>query len=136
MKLSPPDFRIRAWKGPHPKIPNTPVTIEIASLRGRTTRVRTMPPWAKPNPRPPVQASGVNRFRSLYTRALIVLILVCAAFFARRNWKLGRVDRKGALRLAIARFLVAILVWLGNVHAVPNIQMRNSAVELSLNGRI
>jgi len=112
--------QLRAWKGPHPKIPNTPLTIEIASWRGRITRVRVMPPWAKPNPKPVTQPAGAARFRNLYSQALILIILACAAFFARRNWKLGRVDRKGALRLAIARFLVAIFVWLGTVHVVPN----------------
>ncbi|HEY2014342.1 MAG TPA: hypothetical protein VGH38_12620, partial [Bryobacteraceae bacterium] len=40
--------------------------------------------------------------------------------FARRNWKLGRIDRKGALRVAGLRFLLALLTWVGFVHAVPD----------------
>jgi serine/threonine-protein kinase len=39
---------------------------------------------------------------------------------ARRNWKLGRTDRRGALRVAIAKFLLGMVVWLGTVHAVQS----------------
>jgi hypothetical protein len=39
---------------------------------------------------------------------------------ARRNWKLGRADRKGALCVGAARFLLAFAVWIGTVHALPD----------------
>jgi hypothetical protein len=42
---------------------------------------------------------------------------------ARRNWKLGRIDRKGALRIGIARFLLGMVTWVGTVHAVPDESM-------------
>jgi predicted Ser/Thr protein kinase len=115
-----PADQLRAWKGPHPKIPKTELTIEIASWHGRITRARVAPPWAKPNPKPPLQVSPVGRFRNIYDDVLTALVLLFAILFARRNWKLGRVDRKGALRVASARFLLALLVWIGSVHAVAD----------------
>jgi serine/threonine-protein kinase len=42
---------------------------------------------------------------------------------ARRNWILGRADRRGALRVAGARFLFAALAWIGTVHAIPDSRM-------------
>ncbi len=115
-----PADQVRAWKGPHPVIPKTEVTIEIASFHGRITRARVAPPWAKPNPRPQSQSSLAARFRAIYADALTVIVIILAILFARRNWKLGRVDRKGALRIATARFLMAVVAWLGWVHAVPS----------------
>ena len=119
LPIAPAD-ELHAWKGPHPKIPKTDVTIEIASWRGRITRARIMPPWAKPNPRPHTQQSAAGRLQNLYSNALIVMVLIVAIVFARRNWKLGRVDHKGALRVAAARFAMAVLIWFGGVHAVAS----------------
>ncbi len=119
LPTSPAD-QVRAWKGPHPVIPKTEITVEIASWRGRITRARVAPPWAKPDPHPQTQSSAAGRFRNLYEDAVNLFGLVFAILFARRNWKLGRVDRKGAVRIAAARFLLAAVAWIGLVHAVPN----------------
>jgi predicted Ser/Thr protein kinase len=112
--------QLRAWKGPHPTIPKMTVTIEIASWRGRITRARVAPPWSKPNPRPRLERQAGTRFRAIYANVLSVAVLVFAILFARRNWKLGRVDRKGALRIAAARFVLALVGWIGIVHAVAD----------------
>lgn len=118
-----PADQLRAWKGPHPTIPHTEVTIEIASWRGRITRARVEPPWSKPNPRPRLEMQATTRFRDIYTNVLTIGVIIFAVLFARRNWKLGRVDRKGALRVAAARFFLAMLGWIGIVHAVANSAM-------------
>jgi predicted Ser/Thr protein kinase len=119
LPASPAD-QVRAWKGPHPVIPKTELTVEIASWRGRITRARVAPPWSKPDPHPQAQSSTAGRFRNLYEDAVNLFGLIFAILFARRNWKLGRVDRKGAVRIAAARFLLAAVAWIGLVHAVPN----------------
>jgi serine/threonine-protein kinase len=46
--------------------------------------------------------------------------LVFMVLLARRNWKLGRTDRRGAWRLAVARFFIGLFIWVGTVHAVPS----------------
>jgi serine/threonine-protein kinase len=118
-----PADELRAWKGPHPKIPNTELTIEIASWRGRITRARVAPPWAGPNPKPP--AGPTANLGDIYGMAITFLVLLFALLFARRNWKLGRVDRNGALRVAAARFVLALISWVGSVHAVASAEMFN-----------
>jgi serine/threonine-protein kinase len=120
LPVAPAD-QVRAWKGPHPKVPNTELTVEIASWHGRITRTRVAPPWAKPNPRPKTGSS--TELSELYAIAITVIVLLSALVFARRNWKLGRIDRKGALRVAAARFSLAMVAWVGSVHAVPSTDM-------------
>jgi serine/threonine-protein kinase len=105
---SPAD-QLRAWKGPHPVLPKTEVVVEVASWRGRVTRARVAPSWSKPNPKPQNQASLSTQLRNIYTDVLIVSVLVFAVYFGRRNWKLSRLDRRGALRVASARFLLAVV---------------------------
>lgn len=122
LPTSPAD-QLRAWNGPHPVIPKTKVVVELATWRGRVTRARLAPAWSKPDPKPQGQTSLSTQFRDIYTDALMVIVLLFAVYFGRRNWKLGRVDRKGALRIAAARFLLAVVAWIGDVHAVPNDSM-------------
>ncbi len=126
-----PADQLRAWKGAHPVLPKTEVTIEIASFRGRITHVRIAPAWAKPVDKPQTQTSLVARFQTIYYDAIVEIGLLLSILFAGRNWKLGRVDRKGALRIAAARALLAFLAWIGTVHAVPHeamLDLFNSAI--------
>jgi serine/threonine-protein kinase len=118
-----PADQLRAWKGPHPKIPNTELTIEIAAWRGRITRARVAPPWAGPNPKP--QAGSTANLSDIYGMSITFVVLLFALLFGRRNWKLGRVDRNGALRVAAARFVLALIAWVGSVHAVASAEMFN-----------
>ena len=109
-----PADQLRARKGPHPGIPKINVTIHIASWKGRVTFVKLNFPWDKPADT--AQSSHLIRwlFGSLAVGILFAVLL------ARRNWRLGRADRKGALRVGAARFGLALAVWFGAVHAVPN----------------
>ena len=109
-----PADQVRAWKGPHPGIPKTDLTIQIGSWKGRVTFVKLTFPWDKP---------AATAQSSLFTRlvfAALAIGIFFAVLLARRNWKLGRADRKGALRVGAARFLLALAVWIGTVHALPN----------------
>ncbi|HEY2012081.1 MAG TPA: serine/threonine-protein kinase, partial [Bryobacteraceae bacterium] len=60
-----PADQLHAWKGVHPGLPNTQLEIEMASWRGRITRFRVEPPWAKPNPKPATEAAPIYRFRNI-----------------------------------------------------------------------
>jgi serine/threonine-protein kinase len=111
-----PADQLRAWKGPHPGIPKTDVTIHIGSWKGRITFVKMAFPWDQPYRVARAPSSPLNR--------VLFLVLFVGLFYsillARRNWKLGRADRKGALRVGAARFLIAVAVWIGTVHALPD----------------
>jgi serine/threonine-protein kinase len=115
--------QVRAWKGPHPKIPNTELRVELASWKGRITRFRIVPPWAPLPAGTPPATSWAAKLRDVYPIVLMGVGALIAALFARRNWKLERADRKGAMRVAIARFLMSFVGWGGAVHAVPTDDM-------------
>jgi hypothetical protein len=112
---SPAD-QLRAWKGPHPGIPKADSTVEIGSWKGRVTYVKIGSPWDQPAKASQPQSSLLSR--------ILFFVLAVSLFFtvllARRNWKLGRVDRKGALRVAVARFALAMAVWIGTVHGLTD----------------
>jgi serine/threonine-protein kinase len=112
---SPAD-QLRAWKGPHPAIPKTDLRVEVGSWKGRVTFVKVHSPWDKPVKDPQADSSVLNRVLFF----MVAVGLCMTMLLARRNWKLGRADRKGAFRLAAARFALAMVVWIGTVHALPN----------------
>jgi serine/threonine-protein kinase len=112
--------QIRAWKGPHPKIPATEVRVEMATWKGRVTFATVDFPWNKSTSTPPSLSS-----RDIYTLALSAAGIIAILPFARRNWKRARVDRNGALRIAAASFLLDMIGWMGDVHAVPTGDMLN-----------
>ena len=118
---------LHAWKGPHPKIPNLDLTVEMASWKGRLTAVHVLNRWKG-------DAAGSAGSVGDVAGAGIVLLFMAASgvlaaiLLARRNWKLGRIDRKGALRIGMARFFLGMAVWLGTVHAVPSSDMISLAL--------
>jgi serine/threonine-protein kinase len=113
---------IRAWKGPHPHLPKTDVTLEMAFWKGRVTEVRL----AYRN----LESAGTSAGATGWQRVQQILIVTLGAIgcllislLARRNWKAGRSDRRGALRFGAARFLVGLAAWAGFMHPVPSNEM-------------
>jgi len=118
---------LHSWKGPHPKIPNLDLTVDMATWKGRLTTVHILNSWKG-------DAPGTGG-QSLTGQIYGIVMLMCAAsgvltaiLLARRNWRLGRVDRKGALRIGVARFLLGMFAWIGTVHAVPSSDMISLAL--------
>ena len=112
--------QVRAWKGPHPSLPDTELAMEIGWWKGRITRAQLIYPWAR--------GAGGSRRVSTFVQArdivfqfMIGAASIVVALMARRNWKLQRADRQGALRVAAARLVLGMVHWFGYVHAVPNL---------------
>jgi serine/threonine-protein kinase len=117
----------RAWKGPHPKIPNTEVLVEIASWKGQTTKVTV----SLRRPAGATAASGAGDLGHLQDLAGWTLFGLGGFFvvlLAHRNWKLQRTDIQGAWRVAGACFLLAGGAWAGMVHPVPSQAFLENAV--------
>jgi serine/threonine-protein kinase len=113
-----------AWEGALPDAPEIPVRIEAAAYRGRPVAFRIVEPWAKPEG---MSADGWTRTSDVVPAAsgkiahvgLHFLLILIPAALAYRNLKLGRTDRKRALRLATVLFALMMLQWLLAAHHVP-----------------
>jgi predicted Ser/Thr protein kinase len=114
-----PADQLFAWKGPHPVLPHTELTLEAGYWKGHVTFAKVLAPWDKPAPETGQAANGLAK--GVWYAIAVGLFFVLLR--ARRNWIQGRVDRRGALRLAAARFLLAALAWIGTVHAIPESRM-------------
>ncbi|HXM45583.1 MAG TPA: serine/threonine-protein kinase [Bryobacteraceae bacterium] len=112
-----------SWKGPHPRIPGLSLTVDLALWKGRVTQLAIRFDWPKAAAATETSGSLASRIRGIVLLSLSALGLLSVVLLARRNWKLGHIDRKGALRIGIARCLLGLVTWIGTVHPVPDESM-------------
>ena len=114
---------VHSWKGPHPRIPGLNLTVDLASWKGRITQVAIHFDWPKTAAPASLAGTLASRLRGIVLLALGAVGLLAVVLLARHNWRLGHIDRKGALRIGIARCLLGLLAWIGTVHPVPDESM-------------
>jgi serine/threonine-protein kinase len=127
--------QLRAWKGPHPGIPGAELTVEIASWKGRVTSAKVLAPWSAGRGTAPESNSFLSAIRYNLFAFLRVAVLLVAVVLAPRNWRLERADRRGAQRIAAAKFLLGMAGWICFAHLVPNddsLALATNAIALSL----
>ncbi len=98
-----------AWIEGKPERPDRPMHVEAAAANGRLVFYELAGPWSSP-PRTarPTELTGARRdFDLLFLGTLVV----GGALIARRNLRLGRSDRRGAMRLAAFVFASAMSLW-------------------------
>src|SRR6185503_2875447 len=97
----------RAWEGP---LQGTPyrVRVEAAADHGKPTYFEVLWPWQRPLRQEPPPRRSAEAVRQLTYVLLVVAATLAAALLARRNWRLGRGDRRGALRVAVYVLLARI----------------------------
>jgi serine/threonine-protein kinase len=108
-----------AWEGSYPGQPETVVRVEAAAFRGRPVYYQLINDWNQPT-RQTQQAmpAGVRILQAVVV-TLFFVILCGAGLLARHNLRVGRGDRKGALRLAGFGFLTMMASWVTRTHHVP-----------------
>jgi predicted Ser/Thr protein kinase len=110
----------KAFRGPHPALPSTQVTVEYATWDGRLTNLQIVWPYTKP---PEVWRAEPSSLLSQISTATSIVMLGALCFWvlvlARRNWTKGRADRRGALRLAGFMLALEALKWLLTAHLNP-----------------
>jgi serine/threonine-protein kinase len=89
-----------AWRGTLKEQPNAPLRIEAAMYGGRLVSFDVINPGSSSDVLQP-GSSGIRFINGVILLTLIVLF-VGTIFFARRNLRLGRGDRRGAARLSFA----------------------------------
>ncbi|HTB14445.1 MAG TPA: serine/threonine-protein kinase [Bryobacteraceae bacterium] len=115
--------QVRAWKGPHPKIPDTEVLMQVALWKGRVTQALIDVPAHRLTDPSRATRFVVARVREVFLFVSMGTAILFAAVLARKNWKKERVDKRGALRIAIACFAFGIAGWIGRVHPIPTSDM-------------
>ncbi len=96
--------RKAAWEGPYPGQPTTLVRVEAAAYHGAPVWFAVLPPWA-------AEAAALHPLPAhtpVGQASLLVLALampIGGLLLVRRNLRLGRGDRKGAVRVAGFVFL-------------------------------
>lgn len=96
----------RAWTGPLQGIRDGELRVEAASYLGRPVFLRLVVPWEKPAESAADRQTKGEKVGQILASILFVAILLGGLLLARRNLRLGRSDRNGALR--IAGFFVAV----------------------------
>jgi hypothetical protein len=101
-----------AWDGVDPSQPENKIHVEAAGFRGKTVYFETIYPWDQPLRQEQTPESGGDQALTILLIAIILSALVGSLILARRNLRLGRGDRRGATRVALAYFVVRMLLWL------------------------
>ena len=127
----PPDFipmhasdTLHAWKAPHAVLPDTEVTVEMGSWKGRVTHVRVAYPFrSSEDEQQRRQLTWIFKLRGNVMLFSAFIGMVLAVMLARRNFRLGRTDRRGAFRVALVKFVLGLVTWVGTMHPVQNERM-------------
>ncbi|QDT13211.1 serine/threonine-protein kinase [Planctomycetes bacterium K23_9] len=100
-----------AWEGRLPES-NEPIYVEAAAFRGRPTWFRVMKPnefeTADSIPRPVHQNSRGTGVGLSISNIITVLLI---SFFAMRNWRSRRCDRRAAWKIAVFVFAGQVIGW-------------------------
>jgi serine/threonine protein kinase len=124
--LAAADTRM-AWTGMWPGSMR-PLRVETASWRGKPVFFSLIGDWTKADRMKNPEDSAGKRVTQILSFALILALLVGAAYLARRNWRQGRGDREGASSLASVMFAMEMLLWLCRSHLVPGFETLGSFV--------
>ncbi|HKQ99996.1 MAG TPA: serine/threonine-protein kinase [Pyrinomonadaceae bacterium] len=110
-----------AWDGSYPGRPELPLRIEAASYRGRPIYFEMIGPWQRPARQIPFEERGSAKWFTVALFTLYFGTLGLGALLAWRNLRLGRGDRRGALRLALFVFTIKMISWVFFTHHVPTV---------------
>jgi serine/threonine-protein kinase len=109
-----------AWEGAWPRRPEIALRIEAAAYRGRPVWFETVNPWTRAEREQAFPfTAGQRGAQALYV-AVLVTLAATGGILAYRNTRLGRGDRRGAFRLALALTTLAVVSWALRAHHVAD----------------
>ncbi len=98
---------IAGFTGPMPGGGGVTLHLVAAAFRGRPVFFEIVAPWSDPSRDAPQPVAFRARLGNAAFFASVLFVTAAAAWFARRNARLGRGDRRGAARLGGGVFVVA-----------------------------
>ena len=111
-----------AWTGTWPGT-DRPLRIEAAALHGKPVFFSLIGEWTRPTRMRQTEQTASENVGTMIVLFTFLIMASSAIFFAYRNYKRGRGDRQGALRLAGMVFAVAMVLFLLRVHYVATLVM-------------
>jgi serine/threonine-protein kinase len=115
-----PSDQRRAWRGPHPKIPQTELLVEASWWKGQVTRASVTIVKPKTASNADSGPTLLGRVRNVAIWSMLGFTAFVVFLMAVRNLRRGRTDLHGSLRVAAACFLLAGLGWAGWVHPLAS----------------
>jgi hypothetical protein len=107
-----------AWTGIYPGRPELKIRVEAASFHGKPVLFEIFWPWSRPRRAPASGGLNSAQVANLLEDAVVVLFAIGACFVARYNWKAGRGDMRGAMRVGAYVATLTILSWVLWTHHV------------------
>jgi hypothetical protein len=119
-RWTPPLYADRraAWEGPHPERTGVTMRVEAAAYRGRLVHFRWLGPWSQAARDIVDTRTPALRVASNAWIVIINTLFLGAAWFAWKNVKAGRGDRRGAARLAAIVVVLCTARWIFGAHHV------------------
>jgi len=94
-----------------------PLRVEAAAFQGKPVFFSLIGDWTKPDRMKSTEKKSIGeRANSFIGLVVLCALLVRSVLLARRNYRQGRGDRAGALRLAVVMFLLEIALFLCRCH--------------------
>jgi serine/threonine-protein kinase len=117
---TPPYYAERrvAWLGTDPGDSTIPLRVEAAAFHGKPIQFSLVRPWNRPAREGPRASAPWDAATQVIGIVLFLACCACAGFLARRNIRLGRSDRRTAIRLAVLYVILCRLAWLVGVRHV------------------
>jgi serine/threonine protein kinase len=113
--LAAADVRM-AWTGSWPGT-TRPLRVEAAAFQGKPVFFSLIGDWTKPEREKSTEKKSIGeRAGTIVSLVAFCTLLVGSGLLARRNYRQGRGDRAGALRLAVIMFLLEMALWLCRCH--------------------
>jgi len=111
-----------AWTGTWPGTAR-PLRVEAAAWHGKPVFFSLIGEWTKPERMKTPEDSTAKKVSQIVTVVLGLALLFGVIRVARLNYRQGRADRVGALRLASVIFSLEILLWLCRGHFVASLDI-------------
>jgi serine/threonine-protein kinase len=110
-----------AWTESKPERADRPLRVEAAANGGRIVYFELVGPWSRPARMPPTDSTASFNTSELFLASFFTVLLVGGSLLARRNLRLGRGDRRGAIRIAAFIFTCFMVDWALEIHHVGNV---------------
>jgi hypothetical protein len=110
-----------AWEGRWPGRPDIPIRVEAAAHRGRPVFMEIVSPWTRAERMEPFRPTVGQKVAFGILIGILLALIATGAVLSRRNLRLGRGDRRGAFRLALAVAGAGMAGWTLGAHHVAHL---------------